>query len=121
VSAIGRKIDSRRITQAANKDEIQAFFDLFHSVKQELGVRDENCWNFDEHGTSMGANTNQKVMADAARVMRREIREWVSIIEVISGTGRSISPAIIFKAETQNLQSTWFPHNFLELPGSMAS
>jgi hypothetical protein len=97
-------------------------------IHDEKSIKLENIWNFDEHGTAMGASTNTTVLAETARVNRgsthvkiAENREWVSIIETISVIGRHIFPAVIFKATTQNLQTTWFPHDILQLSGDMTN
>src|SRR3954471_13608165 len=65
----------------------------------------------DETGVALGVCTNTRVIASSlkkkAYVKSPENREWVSILECVSATGRKLRCAVIFKG--QSLQSTWFP------------
>ena len=61
--------------------------------------------------------TNTRVIGKAASGKKRtymqspENREWVSIIETISATGKHICPVVIFKG--QNVQTSWFENENL--------
>ena len=67
----------------------------------------------DEAGIALGICTNSMVLGDSRKkrtyVRSLQNREWVSGVETISATGRSIRPIIIFKGK--NLQTTWFQHD----------
>jgi hypothetical protein len=67
----------------------------------------------DETSLALGATNNTKVIGSSkSRIVYEkspETREWVSIIECMTATGRALTPVIIFKGET--LQSTWFDAN----------
>ena len=71
----------------------------------------DNTYNMDETGIALGVCTNTRVLARASKkkayIKSPENREWVSIIECISATGRKLRCAVIFKG--QSLQTTWFP------------
>ena len=62
----------------------------------------------DETGIALGVCANTRVLARAsnkkADVKSPENREWVSIIECVSATGRTLRCAVIFKG--QSLQTT---------------
>jgi hypothetical protein len=64
----------------------------------------------DETGIALGVCTNARVLASSkkkkAYIKSLENREWVSIIESVSATGRKLRCVVIFKG--QSLQTTWF-------------
>ena len=64
----------------------------------------------DETGIALGICSNQQVIGriDTTQSYKAtpENREWVSIIETISATGRRLQCLVIFKGNM--LQSTWF-------------
>ena len=109
-SVIGRKIDAHRV-EAATPDQLRAFLELYEETRQRLNIQTDNIYNMDETGIALGVCTNTRVLARASKkkadVKSPENREWVSIIECVSATGRKLRPATIFKGKS--LQSTWFP------------
>jgi len=68
--AIRRRIDAKRVNQAADKEVISAFFELVRKISEEKTIKLENMWNFDEYGTAIGASENTTVLAETARVIR---------------------------------------------------
>jgi hypothetical protein len=70
----------------------------------------------DEHGIALGICTNTRVLASASKkrtyVAAPQDREWVSIVESISVTGKKIRPLVIFKGAAP--QSTWFEKEVLD-------
>jgi DDE superfamily endonuclease len=73
-------------------------------------VDSANIWNMDESGLGLGRCTNQRVVGGSQSgrtyVKSPETREWVTIIEVVSATGRALRPTVIFKGK--NVQTFWF-------------
>jgi DDE superfamily endonuclease len=67
----------------------------------------------DETGLALGLCKNQIVIRTSSTkysyIKCPQDREWVSIIETISATGRRLRPICIFKG--QSLQLTWFVPN----------
>jgi hypothetical protein len=67
----------------------------------------------DEEGLALGMCVNSQVLASSSKkrtyTKSPEDREWVSIVEAVSATGRKIRPLVIFKGK--DLQSSWFPHD----------
>ncbi|KAI0993681.1 hypothetical protein K3495_g14503, partial [Podosphaera aphanis] len=65
----------------------------------------------DETGLALGVCTNTQVVAKSTKkktyVKSPENREWVSIIEAVSATGKKLKCLVIFKGKF--LQTTWFP------------
>lgn len=109
-SIVGRSIAAER-AKAANPELIRAFLTLFEETRIRLGIHTEDIWNVDETGVALGVCDNSQVLASAhkrkAYVQSPENREWVSIVEAISASGRKLRPVVIFKG--QSLQTTWFP------------
>ena len=109
-SIVGRKIEGAR-AEGATQEQIRAFLELFEGTRVRLGIRTEDMWNMDETGKAMGVCANTRVLADSrkskAYKQSPENREWASIIECVSATGKKLRCGVIFKGK--NLQSTWFP------------
>ncbi|KAI1003423.1 hypothetical protein K3495_g4784 [Podosphaera aphanis] len=85
----------------------------FRELQSRYNVEQRNIWNMDEHGIACGVCANSMVLARSGKkrtnVKSPKSREWVSIIETISASGKSTRPLINFKSS--NPQSTWFPEN----------
>jgi hypothetical protein len=115
---VGVKIDTLRV-QNTTTEALQAWFGLFESVQTTFQVDIANVWNMDETGIALGVCANQTVIGSSStsRCYKKspENREWVSIIEAISASGRRTRPLVIFKG--QQLQSTWFNHE--KIPDSL--
>jgi hypothetical protein len=111
-SVIGRPIEAARV-KGAQPDQIQEFYNRVDGVRREKKIRAENTWNMDEAGTALGVCTNSIVLGDSKKkrtyVQSPQDREWVSMTETVSATGRSIRPVIIFKGKSP--QTTWFYHD----------
>jgi hypothetical protein len=109
-SVVGRKIEAAR-AEGATPAQIRAFLELFERTRIRLGIRAEDTWNMDETGKALGVCANTRVLASSQKKkayhQSPENREWASIIECMSASGKKLRPAVIFKGK--NLQSTWFP------------
>ncbi|KAI0999312.1 hypothetical protein K3495_g8884 [Podosphaera aphanis] len=109
-SMVGRKTESLRAS-AANPDNIRAFLELFERTRTQLCVHQEDIWNIDQTGLALGVCTNSQVVAKSTKkkayVKSPDNREWVSIIEAVSATGKILKCLVIFKGKF--LQTTWFP------------
>jgi len=108
-SVIGKKIEASR-AEAATVQQIRAFLELFKRTQARLNIQQEDIYNMDETGIALGVCTNTRVIASSSKkktyVKSPENREWVSIIESISATGRKLRCVVIFKGAS--LQTTWF-------------
>ncbi|OWY56620.1 CENP-B protein [Alternaria alternata] len=109
-SIVGRKIEGAR-AEGATQEQIRAFLELFERTRVRLGIRTEDMWNMDETGKAMGVCANTRVLADSrkskAYKQSPENREWASIIECVSATGKKLRCGVIFKGK--NLQSNLPP------------
>jgi hypothetical protein len=108
-SKVGKKIHGLRL-QSVTPKSLAHWFEHFNSVRERYQVPWDNIYNMDETGIALGVCSNQRVVGKAATISSYkatpENREWVSIIETISATGRRLQCLIIFKGNA--LQSTWF-------------
>jgi len=108
-SIIGRKLAAERAS-AATPEQIRAFLELVEEMRQRFNIPYDDVYNMDETGVALGVCTNTRVLASSlkikAYIKSPENREWVSIIECISATGKKLRCVVIFKG--QCLQSTWF-------------
>jgi hypothetical protein len=111
-SIIGRPIEAARIN-GTHPDLIREFYQSYEEITRSYNIQPCNTWNMDEHGIALGVCVNSTVIGDASKrrsyVKSPEDREWVSIVETVSGTGGFIRPLVIFKGTAP--QSTWFPVN----------
>jgi hypothetical protein len=109
-SVVGRKIKAAR-AEGATLVQIRAFLELFERTRTRLGIRAEDIWNIDKTGKALGVCANTRVLASSQKKkayhQSPENREWASIIECVSATGRKLRCSVIFKGKS--LQSTWFP------------
>ncbi|THX43745.1 hypothetical protein D6D08_10539 [Aureobasidium pullulans] len=105
-SLLGDPHESVRVNNAT-EENVRAWFDMFSSFRDKFRVLDANIHNMDEHGLCIGKINPRKVVGaafDAWGKLRKrtkcrnsQTREWVSIVECISGGGTSVSPLIIFE------------------------
>ncbi|KAI1508857.1 DDE superfamily endonuclease [Pyrenophora tritici-repentis] len=90
---------------------IRSWFELIEKTKAELGICDEDIYNFDEAGFIMGKITTQLVITGAERRGRPKTlqpgnREWVTLIAAISAAGWSVPPFLIFAGQYH--LSAWY-------------
>ncbi|SLM40197.1 HTH CenpB-type DNA-binding domain [Lasallia pustulata] len=102
-------IEKERIL-ATDPAILQHYFELYKSTKEQYDIDDENEWNMDEKGVAMGVIGKTKVI-----IPKRDIpqymavcgnREWVTLIESIGLSGRSLKPWVIFKGK-QHMKAWW--------------
>jgi hypothetical protein len=109
-SVVGRPIEAARIN-GTHPDALREVYEEYERIVSQYNIIPSNTWNMDEHGIALGVCVNSTVIGDALKrrsyVKSPEDREWVSIIETVSGTGGFIRPLVIFKGAAP--QSTWFP------------
>jgi hypothetical protein len=59
-------------------------------MKAKYGTMDEDTWNFNESGFMMGKKPGKQ------KKLQPGDREWITLVEGVSATGRSIPPFLIF-------------------------
>ncbi|SLM34686.1 HTH CenpB-type DNA-binding domain [Lasallia pustulata] len=102
-------IEKERIL-ATDPTIFQHYFGLYKSTKEQYDIDNENEWNMDEKGVAMGVIRKTKVI-----IPKRDIpqymavcgnQEWVTLIESIGLSGRSLKPWVIFKGK-QHMKAWW--------------
>ena len=88
---------------------LSTWFELFLRIKTEYKVEEEDIWNMDEKGVMQGDIAKLKVMISRHEKHQHMTqcgnREWVSLLECISMSGRALRSWITFKAVMQ--QKAW--------------
>jgi hypothetical protein len=90
---------------------IEAWFQLVRNMIGKYGIQEEDIFNFDKTGFSIGiASTSRVVTASDWQGKPPQLqpgdREWVTSIETINARGWYLPPMVIFKGKVH--LSTWF-------------
>ena len=86
----------------------QHWFDLFLKTRIKYGIANEHIYNMNEKGFAMGIADSAKVIikrGTAPFSVHAGNRDWVSLIECVSGVGRILSAYIIFPGK--RIQEEW--------------
>jgi hypothetical protein len=110
-SRMTRQRDRQRVL-CSDQGVIGPWFDLVQNVKAKYGIQDEDTYNFDETGFTMGIGNRVKVVTASERRTepigdQQGDREWVTLIAAINAMGWAIAPYLIFKAK--NHDASWYP------------
>jgi hypothetical protein len=98
---------------------IRPWFTPVQSMKTKYGIADEDTWNSDVSGFLMVKISSQLVVTGSDKPGKQEKpqpgdREWVTLVQGVSATGRIISPFLVFAGKI--LISSWFndlPRNWV--------
>jgi len=90
---------------------ISPWFTLVKSFKEKYGIQDEDIYNFDETGFTVGVISSQMLVTGSERRGKRKAiqpgnREWVTVICCTNATGWAIPPFIIFAGKVHI--SSWY-------------
>ena len=111
---IGRRIDSVRM-DGATKPVLEAWFNAYQSIVREYKILEENIYNIDESGFSIGTMESTRIIIDSSLRTKHQAhpgrQEWVSMVECICGDGTAIAPFGIFKGK--NVLENWIPPKVL--------
>ena len=102
-------------TKADSKRSYTFYFDLLEHKIHQCNVQARDMYNMDEKGFLIGFLTKaRRIFTKSAFESKRLLgagqsgnREWITVIATICADGTWLSPAIIYRAETGNLQDTW--------------
>ncbi len=101
--------------KAASLRKYEAYFHVINEKIEEHRIREENTYNMDEKGFIISVLHKQhRVFSREAYESKRVTqgshdgnREWVSLLAAICADGSSLPPALIWPAESNNIQNTW--------------
>ena len=100
---LGVKIDTLRI-KGTSLEVLSAWFEHYRRVCSEYQIPQANRYNIDETGIALGVCANQLVVGtvdtNRSYLQSPENREWVSVVECISSSGRVLRPLVIFKGKS---------------------
>ena len=80
------------------------FYENFNSICRRMNVQQNDVWNMDRHGIGPGVCKNSRVLGASGKrkptsIQLPDNREWVSILERISASGRLIRLLVIFETK----------------------
>jgi hypothetical protein len=112
---IGRRIESVRM-DGATKPVLEAWFDAYNKLVLKEKIKQENTYNMDESGFSIGTMESTRTIVDSTLRTKYQAhpgrQEWISVVECICGDGTSITPLVIFKGK--NVLQGWIPNKVLD-------
>ena len=83
---------------------------------QEYKITQENIYNIDESGFSIGTIESTRIILDSTFRIKHQAhpsrQEWVSIVEYICTDGTILPPLGIFKGK--NVLQNWIPNEVLK-------
>ena len=96
----------------ATEPVLRAWFTTYKELISKLNIKEENTYNMDESGYSIGTLESTRIIVDSTYRTRYQAhsgrQEWVSTVECICVDGSDIVPPfIIFKG--QNIHQSWIP------------
>ena len=101
---------------ANNAASIKTWYKDFHSTYLEKGIQAGDCWNMDKSGFQIGMGRNQKVITkdiyQQSYIGSVSNRKLVTVVEAISGGGKTIPPHIILSGKVH--QECWYTCTSLE-------
>jgi hypothetical protein len=105
-----RRFHSQR-AKCEDPNTINAWFKLIQETRQSYGILDDDIYNFDETGFTMGVIATSKVVTSSETIGRATVvqpgnREWVTVIEGINASGWVIPPFVILAGKVH--QSSWY-------------
>ena len=99
----------------AIKQVLNAWFDTFQKLVQEQGIKQENIYNMDESGFSIGTIESTRIIIDLTLCTKYQAypgrQEQVSIVECICTDGTILLVFGIFKGK--NILQNWIPDTVL--------
>ena len=99
---IGRRIDSIQMDRAT-KPVLEAWFNAYQSIVREYKILEENIYNIDKSGFSIGTMESTQIIIDFSLCTKHQAhlgrQEWVLIVEYIYGDRTAIAPFGIFKGK----------------------
>ena len=107
-------MDRKRHT-ADSGDKYKVYFEQLGSKIDFYEVAPENTYNMDEKGFIIGAVGRQKRIFSKRLFKKKQFkqilqdgnREWISLLACVCADGTALPPALIYAADSKNIQSTW--------------
>jgi hypothetical protein len=100
---------------ADSGDKYKVYFGQLGSKIDFYEVEPEHTYNMDEKGFMIGAVGRQKRIFSKRLFKKKQFkqmlqdgnREWISLLACVCADGTALPPALIYAADSKNVQSTW--------------
>src|SRR3981081_3993237 len=100
----------------STKEVLGAWFNAYSNVVQAEGIKQENTYNMDEAGFSIGTMESTRIILDSTLRTKHQAhpgrQEWVSMVECICADGTILPPLGIFKGK--NVLQSWIPPTVID-------
>ena len=101
--------------KSGTRSSVQAYFNTVEQKIEEYGITFDNVYNMDEKGFMVGHLQKTKRIftkdsytdQDLIRAGQDGNREWITVLATICADSSALTPTLIYKAKTGNLQNTW--------------
>ena len=101
--------------KSESRASFEAYFDVVHRKIEEYGITVDNMYNMDEKGFMIGQIQRSHRIFTRDTYQDKNLikagqdgnREWITCLATICADGSVLSPALIYKAKSGNVQDTW--------------
>ena len=101
--------------KAESRQMTERYFDTIEQKIEEYSITAENIYNMDEKGFMIGQLQKRRRIFSKATYEDKELskagqdgsREWITVLATICADGSVLSPALIYKAKSGNVQDSW--------------
>jgi hypothetical protein len=100
---------------ADSGDKYEVYFEQLGSKIDFYEVEPEHTYNMDEKGFIIGAVGRQKRIFSKRLFNKKQFKqmlqdgnlEWISLLACVCAGGAALPPALIYAADSKNMQDTW--------------
>lgn len=101
--------------KADSRESYKQYFDIIREKIEEYGITADNIYNMDEKGFMIGVcQKTRRIFTKQtfeenklARAGQDGNREWITVLAAICASGTALSPSLIYKAASGNIQADW--------------
>ena len=97
-SKVGKTLDKQHLL-ATDPEIFKELLNGFYNMPCKYDIKTENTWNTDEKEFAIGLERGGTILCHAGRknpwIMQDGKCSWVTVVEAISGNGKSVLPLII--------------------------
>ena len=101
--------------KAETESSYRQYFDVLKQKISQYDIQPHNCYNMDEKGFLIGHLQKVKRIFPKALMRTHKLlgtgqdgsRQWITLVATICADGSSLSPALIYKAVSGDIQDTW--------------
>jgi hypothetical protein len=106
---------NRRRHAVDSGEKYKVYFEQLGRKTDSYEVEPDHTYNMDEKGFMIGAVGRQKRIFSKRLFKKKQFkqmlqdgnREWISLLACICADGTALPPALIYAADSKNIQDTW--------------